>query len=100
MIRHIVMWKFRDFAEGGDKAANLERATALLMACRDCVPGILRFEVAPARPGFECTYDLVLYSEFADAQALAAYQAHPTHLATKPFIGAARESRQCMDYEL
>ena len=34
-----------------------------------------------------------------DQAALDAYQNHPQHLALKPFIGAAREERQCMDYE-
>ena len=30
MIKHIVMWKFKDQAEGADKAANLARAQVLL----------------------------------------------------------------------
>jgi hypothetical protein len=42
----------------------------------------------------------VLYSEFADRAALAAYIAHPVHQAVVPFIGAIREGRQCMDYEI
>lgn len=99
MITHIVMWKFKDQAEGAGKAQNLARAKALLDACAQLVPGTLRFEVAMAEPGMECTYDLVLYSAFADRAALDAYQDHPQHLALKPFIGAARLERQCMDYE-
>jgi len=46
----------------------------------------------------ECTYDLVLYTEFEDREALDAYQHHPQHEALKPFIGAVRLERQCMDY--
>jgi hypothetical protein len=60
---------------------------------------MLKFEVALAQPGLEATYDVVLYSEFASKEALAAYAAHPTHQAVVPFIGAIREARQCMDYE-
>ncbi|MBL4951458.1 Dabb family protein, partial [Neobacillus sp. YIM B02564] len=45
-------------------------------------------------------YDVVLYSEFADRASLDAYQEHPQHVALKPFIGAVREARQCMDYEI
>jgi hypothetical protein len=41
----------------------------------------------------------VLYSEFADKAALDAYQHHPDHVAIKPFIGAVRLERQCVDYE-
>jgi heme-degrading monooxygenase HmoA len=71
---------------------------AKLDACRSLVPGIREFEVALAQPGLEATYDVVLYSVFADKAALDAYQEHPQHVAVKPFIGAVRLERQCMDY--
>ena len=99
MLTHIVMWKFKPEAEGADKAANLVRAKALLDACAGLTPGMRMLEVAIAQPGLECTYDLVLYPEFDDAAALDAYQNHPQHLAVKPFIGAVRLERQCMDYQ-
>ena len=99
MLTHIVMWKFKPEAEGADKAANLVRAKALLDACAGLTPGMRMPEVAIAQPGLECTYDLVLYAEFDDAAALDAYQNHPQHLAVKPFIGAVRLERQCMDYQ-
>lgn len=98
MLTHLVFWKLKDHAEGADKATNLARAKALLESCAELVPGTHRFEVATAQPGHECTYDLVLYSQFEDAEALAAYQNHPDHVAIKPFIGAIRLERQCMDY--
>jgi hypothetical protein len=100
MLKHIVMWKLKEEAEGADRAANAKRMKELLDACAGIVPGILRFEVALAQPGLEATYDVVLYSEFADRAALDAYQEHPQHVALKPFIGAVREARQCMDYEI
>jgi len=99
MIKHIVMWKLKEHAEGADRAANAARMKALLDDCRDVVPGIVEFEVALAQPGLEATYDVVLYSVFADKAALDAYQDHPKHVAVKPFIGAVRLERQCMDYE-
>jgi Stress responsive A/B Barrel Domain len=99
MIKHIVMWKFKDHAEGADKAANLARAKALLDACATIAPGTLRFDAAVARPGFECTYDLVLYTEFEDREALNTYQNHPDHVAVKPFMRSVVAERQCMDYE-
>ena len=99
MLKHIVMWKFKPEAEGADKAANLVRAKALLDACAGLTPGMRMLEVAIAQPGLECTYDLGLYAEFDDAAALDAYQNHPQHLAVKPFIGAVRLERQCMDYQ-
>jgi Stress responsive A/B Barrel Domain len=99
MLTHIVMWTLKDAAEGADKATNLSKAVALLRGCEGISPGMLRFEVATAQPGLECTYDLVLNSVFADRAALDAYQHHPAHVAIKPFLGAIRQERQCMDYE-
>lgn len=100
MIKHIVMWQLKDFAEGADKAANALKMKQLLDDCADIVPGILKFETALAAPGLEATYDVLLYSEFQSKTALDAYQDHPRHVAVKPFIGAVRQSRQCMDYEV
>ena len=100
MIKHIVMWQLKDHAEGADKATNALKMKALLDACSDIVPGILKLEVAIAQIGLEATYDVVLYSEFESAAALDAYQNHPQHLALKPFVGAVRLARQCMDYEV
>ena len=31
---------------------------------------------------------------------LDAYQNHPEHVKIKPFFGAVREARQCMDYKV
>lgn len=99
MIKHIVMWKLKDQAEGADRATNAQEMKRRLDACANIVPGMRKFEVALAQPGLEATYDVVLYSEFDSKEALAAYAAHPTHQAVVPFIGAVREARQCMDYE-
>ncbi len=100
MIKHIVMWQLKEHAEGSDKAANAQKMKALLDACAGLVPGMGAFEVALAQPGLECTYDVVLYSEFDSVAALDAYQNHPQHVALKPFVAAVRASRQCMDYEV
>lgn len=94
------MWQLKDHAEGADKSANAVKMKALLDACTGIVPGMLKLEVAIAQPGLEATYDVVLYSEFDSSAALDAYQNHPQHQALKPFVGAIRLARQCMDYEV
>lgn len=98
MIKHIVMWKLKDHAEGADRATNAAKMKALLEGCANIVPGMITFEIALAQPGLEATFDVVLYSEFADKVALDNYAEHPEHQAIKPFIGAVREARHCMDY--
>ena len=100
MIKHIVMWKLKDFAEDGDRASNAAKMKEKLDACAKLVPGTIKFEVALAQPGLEATYDIVLYSEFDSKESLDAYATHPMHEAVKPFIGAVRSERQCMDFEI
>lgn len=100
MLKHIVMWKLKEHAEGADRATNAAKMKVLLDSCVNLVPGMGKFEAVLAQPGLEATYDVVLYSEFADKAALDAYQDHPGHVAIKPFIGAVRSERQCMDYEV
>jgi hypothetical protein len=41
MIKHIVMWKLKDEAEGADRATNAARMKEKLDACRGLVPGIV-----------------------------------------------------------
>ena len=100
MIKHIVMWKIKEQAEGADRLANAREMKRRLDECANLVPGILQFEVALAQPGLEATCDVVLVSAFENREALAAYAAHPTHQALMPFFKAVRDERQCMDYEV
>ena len=93
------MWKLKEAAEGATRAENALKLKEKLEGCRGIVPGIVNIEVGIAAPGLESTYDVVLVSDFADKSALDAYQIHPTHEALKAFVGAVRESRQCIDYE-
>ena len=100
MLKHIVMWKLKDTAEGADRASNAAKMKTLLEDMSGKVPGLLKLEVGLATPGLEATCDVVLYSEFTDEAALAVYQNHPDHVAMKPFIAAIRESRQVVDYRV
>lgn len=100
MIKHIVFWKLKEYAEGADRAANAVKMKAMLDGCANIVPGMLKFEAVLAQPGLEASHDIVLYSEFANQAALDAYLEHPEHVAIKPFVGAVRAERHCMDYDI
>jgi quinol monooxygenase YgiN len=93
MIRHIVMWKLKSAEDG-------PRFKALLDSCAQLVPGIQQFEVGIRREGLEASCDVVLVSLFDDQAALDAYQTHPQHKAISAQVGAMREQRHVMDYEI
>lgn len=100
MIRHIVMFKFKDFAEGSDKATNLQIAKEKLQALQGVCPTLLRSMVKLGAEGSdETNYDLVLIAEYANMEALNAYIVHPAHQKVGEFMRAVRESRACIDFE-
>ena len=93
MIRHIVMWMLKNPGDAAHFKAQLD-------TCAGLVPGMHRFEVAIRTPALEANCDVVLYSEFTDAAALAAYQNHPHHQQISAGVGALRATRSVLDYEL
>ena len=53
MLKHIVLFKFKDTANGKTKAENLEAARARMLALKEEIPEIVDLEVyfgAPAPP--------------------------------------------------
>ena len=93
MIGHIVMWKLNNPLDAPHFKAQLD-------TCLNLVPGMRRFEVAIRTPALEANCDVVLYSEFTDASALAAYQNHPHHQQISAGLGALRDTRSVLDYHL
>ena len=93
------MWNLRG-NNPAEKAAGIERLRRSFDSLRHCIPGLLHLEIGVDSSSVDYACDVVLYSEFESAAALDAYQNHPQHLALKPFVGAIRLSRQCMDYEV
>lgn len=100
MIKHIVIWKFKDSAHGNDRATNARLTREKLESLRGKIPGLLRIEVGLDRSAGAASGDAVLYSEFASHEALSLYQAHPLHQAIVPFVAAAASERRVVDYEV
>jgi hypothetical protein len=101
MVKHIVMWKFKDSAEGATKEQNLRRVFAELKALQQTVPSIRTLEIGlHSSPKDQVAWDLVLYSEFDDWDGLEEYIRHPEHKKIAEFIGKVRSDRAAVDYEV
>ncbi|MCH8506223.1 MAG: Dabb family protein [Ectothiorhodospiraceae bacterium] len=99
MVKHIVMWRLKDYALGRDKAANARLVKSELEALRGKIPGMLAIEVGIDFSATESSADVVLYSEFESRAALDAYHTHPAHEAVKSLVGEVRSDRCLVDYE-
>jgi len=100
MIKHIVMWKLRAFAENAGKTENAARMKQMLEALPAKIPEIGRLEVGIDMGRTDGAYDIVLCVEFESAEAMERYQDHDAHLEMAEFIQKIREDRVSVDYEV
>jgi hypothetical protein len=100
MVKHIVLWKLKDNAEGSPRARNLERAQALLEALPGVIREIKEFEVGQVLEPSVSGFDLALFSSFASREALQKYLDHPEHQKAAKFIRAVTAQRAAVDYEI
>ena len=98
MLKHIVMWKLKDFAEGKEKNENVILIKEMLLSLRAKIPEIKAMEVGININSSEQAYDAVLYSEFEDEKALSTYQNNPEHKKVSEFVGKVRVARTVIDY--
>ena len=100
MIKHIVMWRLKNQAEGNDKATNARIAKEKLEALNGIIPGLIKLEVGNDFSNGEVSCDLVLYSELESREALARYQQHPGHVEAAKFVVSVVDERRVVDYEV
>ena len=93
MVKHIVMYKFK---EGVDKNEAIKIIASVLEPLVGKIPGLLHLEVRLAFRGM----DYALYSEFESRQALEAYAEHPLHLEAKKHFFHFLDTRTAADYEV
>ena len=94
MIKHIVMWKFK---EGEQENMMLFRER--LLALKEQIPEIRAMEVGVNINPSERSYDAVLVSEFDSLEALKSYSVNPLHKAVSDFCKTIRTNSVSVDYE-
>jgi hypothetical protein len=97
MIKHIVMWNVLgdDPVERQRNALQIKTAFESL---KDRIPGLLRLEIGLDLSYVDYACDVVLYSEFETAEALADYATHPEHTRVRQALEGLRIARHQVDY--
>ena len=98
MVRHIVMWRFKDEAEGKSKKENMEHIKARLLALKDTIPEIKSMEIGFNVNKSDAAFDMALVSVFDDIPALERYEVHPDHIAVSQYVKKVRTDRAVTDY--
>ncbi len=90
MIRHIVMWKFRD-----DPTEFLTRLAAL----EGVIPCIRAMQVRRSAVA-DSAYDAVLIADFDSLEDVQRYKEDPRHVAVSALCKAIRTDRRAIDVML
>jgi len=98
MLKHIVLFKLKEKAEGATKEENAKKIKRGLEALKGTIPQIRHIEVGINRIPGDAAYDVAIYSEFADEKDLTIYMKHPEHVKVAEFVGKVREGRVVVDY--
>lgn len=91
-IRHVVFFSARD-------ASDIDRIVEGLSRLGD-IPYSRRFEVVRNRrvDALSGEVDVIVYAEFADADALEAYKAHPIYHECIDIVRPLRDLRMAADF--
>ncbi len=99
MVKHIVMWKLKERAEGTHKKENAIKIKKRVEALKTKMTYIKKIEVGINQQKSNQSDDVVLYSEFETWEDLEHYKKHPEHMKVAEFIGKVRSERKYVDYE-
>lgn len=92
MIRHIVMWKFKEDADPTEFLTGLG-------ALDGVIPQIRHMEIH--RSAVEnAAYDAVLISDFDSLEDLEIYKKDPRHVAVSALCKAIRTTRSAIDFTI
>lgn len=94
MIKHIVMWKFKDEATEADKLEMKRQLEAL----KGVVPTLVDIEVGLNFSPCDPAKDMVLTTEFQTQDDLKAYASHPEHQKVVAFVKPFVAERAVVDY--
>jgi len=97
MVKHIVMWNVQG-ATDEERAHNTQKLKAAFEGLRHAIPGMLKLEIGVDQSRVDYACDVVLYSEFDNAESLAAYATHPEHTRVRQALEGLRIARHQVDY--
>ena len=97
MVRHIVMWNFKEEFTKEENIKNAQKIKAELEALPSKIEGIISLKVMISTQS-SGNRAVVLNSLFTDENALKNYTIHPEHVRVGTIVRAALTDRAGADY--
>lgn len=98
MLTHIVMWQFKDEAEGKTRAQNCVFIKEMLETLPSKIPFIRSLEIGINEYASSMSADMVLISEFDSKEDLDLYAVHPEHVKISEYVAKVRSNRMVCDF--
>jgi hypothetical protein len=98
MIRHIIMFKLKDFGSENIKKQKLEGLKKMIDELSCTIKEIVSIEAGINFSSRDVAYDLVLLSVFKTKEDLLLYSAHPEHQKLVEILKAIKLSSAVVDY--
>lgn len=99
MIKHIVLFKLREFENEDHKAVVRNKIKQALLALKDKIEVLKYIEVGLNYELMSSSHDICLITHFETFNDLEVYRVHPEHLKVVELIKANTSSRAVIDFE-
>jgi len=100
MVKHLVLFKLADQAEGKSKREIALNIKNDLEALKDKIDVVRNIKVyLNDTKSASGNYDIILDSEFESIEDVKIYANHPDHLVVAAYIANVRTERAAIDYE-
>ena len=101
MIRHVVMWKLKDEAEGAEKSKNAEKIKLILEGLKTKIDELKAVEVGiNINEEDDQAYDVVLLADFESEMNFILYKRNPNHQKAASYIHDVVENYKVIDYKM
>lgn len=99
MVRHLVFFRLKDEALGQPKAQLMAEVVRRLQGLPPLIADIRELQVGADFLHSPASWDVGLYTVFADREALERYRVHPEHQKVVAYIAQVVAERAVVDWE-
>ncbi|MCB2194810.1 MAG: Dabb family protein [Bacteroidetes bacterium] len=99
MIRHIIMFKFKNVKNDEDRLQKTNKIKSFFLPLRNIINVVESYEVAINERKTEFSYDVALISEFNTWNDLETYINHPEHKKAIDNCKDIEKEKAVIDYE-
>ena len=98
ILKHIVMWKFLDNAEGKTNAEKIRFAAENIGALVCVAPSLLMLSMCEDVVGSTASFDMALVADFKSVEDMLAYRDFPRHAEISNYIRRVISDRKVVDF--